>query len=212
MPPVTNPAPGEPSNCSPRMSHSPQCGYRAESCHSLDPKAVSPFLSMWIDRKWAGNNSFQPTFHFPKAVVDTGHVLPSTSHSPLAPSHLPNLSTTFASDLHTSAWDYYIMTATAWDSQVSLPRNWIKNCFAQWVERVFRLYERYIRGNSRARKRETTKHNTAKLAQPKPSIYGIGLVLRHVYIRNVKVKIVNYPDSASVGCSLLAWLTDWLTD
>ena len=43
------------------------------------------------------------------------------------------------------------------------------NCFEQWVERVFRFFERYIRENSRAGKRKATQYNTAKLTQPRPN-------------------------------------------
>ena len=49
------------------------------------------------------------------------------------------------------------------------PWHWIKNCLEQWVQRVFRFYEQYIRKNSKARKRETTHCNTAKLNQPGPN-------------------------------------------
>ena len=51
------------------------------------------------------------------------------------------------------------------------PDSWhrIKNCFDQWVEQVFRFYERYIRENSQARKRKTTQCNVAELNQPRPN-------------------------------------------
>ena len=37
------------------------------------------------------------------------------------------------------------------------PWHRIKNCLQQWAERVLRFYERYIRENGQARKRETTQ-------------------------------------------------------
>ena len=50
------------------------------------------------------------------------------------------------------------------------PWHWIQNCLEEWVERVFRFYEQNIRENSRARKRETTQYNTAKLTQTRPNM------------------------------------------
>ena len=49
------------------------------------------------------------------------------------------------------------------------PWHWLKNCLEQWVERFFWFYKRYICEISRARKRETTQCNSAKLTQPRPS-------------------------------------------
>ena len=50
------------------------------------------------------------------------------------------------------------------------PWRQIKKCLKRWAERVFRFYERHVRENSRARKRETTLYNTAKVTQPRPKI------------------------------------------
>ena len=53
-----------------------------------------------------------------------------------------------------------------------------KNYLEQWVDRDFRFYEQYIRENIRARKRETTQYNTAKLSKPSQK-HGSAHVERH---------------------------------
>ena len=41
------------------------------------------------------------------------------------------------------------------------------NCFEQWIERVFRYYERHIHENSGAGNSVTSLYNTAELTQPR---------------------------------------------